>query len=186
VKKRVIIVTDGDEVAKKAVEVAARNIGGRTISRSAGNPTPLTGKELIGMIGKSAGDPVVVMVDDCGDPGEGEGEAIIKQIYESPDIDLLGVVAVASNTADGDGVRVDGSVTRQGALTANAVDKHGDEKQDKVVAGDTLGILKGLNIPVVIGLGDPGKMYFSDTPEAGAPLTTKALQEIISRSGRLN
>ena len=183
-KKRVIIVTDGDEVAKKAVEVAAGNIGGRAISRSAGNPSPLNGQELIGYIKKSTWDPVIVMVDDCGDLGNGEGEKIIREIYEHPDLDLLGVVAVASNTVEEEGVRVDRSVTRQGTITERAVDKHGDEKHDKVVRGDTVSILSELKIPVIIGLGDPGKMDFSDRPEDGAPLTTRALQEIINQNGR--
>lgn len=46
-KRRVILVTDGDGIAKKAVETAALRIGGRCISKSAGNPTPLSGKKII-------------------------------------------------------------------------------------------------------------------------------------------
>ncbi|HHW49425.1 MAG TPA: stage V sporulation protein AE, partial [Clostridiaceae bacterium] len=44
-KRKVILVTDGDSVAKEAVEIAASNIGARCISDSAGNPTVLTGQE---------------------------------------------------------------------------------------------------------------------------------------------
>ncbi|MCL6636019.1 MAG: stage V sporulation protein AE, partial [Peptococcaceae bacterium] len=33
-KRKVIIVTDGDRIAKRAVEVAARNVGARCISCS--------------------------------------------------------------------------------------------------------------------------------------------------------
>ena len=38
--KKVILVTDGDEIAKAAVERAAQNLNLRTISSSAGNPYP--------------------------------------------------------------------------------------------------------------------------------------------------
>lgn len=44
-KRKVILVTDGDLVAKKAVETASRNIGARCISCSAGNPTRLSGEQ---------------------------------------------------------------------------------------------------------------------------------------------
>jgi stage V sporulation protein AE len=36
---------------------------------------------------------------------------------------------------------------------------------------------------VVVGIGDIGKMDGSDDPDRGAPLTTRALKEILSRSG---
>ncbi len=180
-KRKVIIVTDGDNIAKGAVETATTNIGGRSISRSAGNPTPLDGYEMIEMIKQAEKDPVVVMVDDCGNPGRGEGERIIKTIAEHSEIELLGVVAVASNTRDEEGVRVDASITNQSSVTEKAVDKQGNEKADNVVIGDTLSILKDLKVPVIIGLGDPGKMDYEDKVESGAPITTKALQEILSR-----
>jgi stage V sporulation protein AE len=65
-KRKVILVTDGDRIAKGAVEVAAANIGGRCISASAGNPTELEGREIIELIKSAHHDPVVVMVDDMG------------------------------------------------------------------------------------------------------------------------
>ena len=49
-KRRIIIVTDGDGFARRAVETATTNIGGRCISRSAGNPTPIRGKEIVDFI----------------------------------------------------------------------------------------------------------------------------------------
>jgi len=44
-------------------------------------------------------------------------------------------------------------------------------------------ILDRLNIPVVVGIGDIGKMDGADDPDRGSPLTTKALREIMDRSG---
>ncbi|WP_222430861.1 stage V sporulation protein AE, partial [Bacillus licheniformis] len=38
-KRKVILVTDGDIYAAKAIEYAARKTGGRCISQSAGNPS---------------------------------------------------------------------------------------------------------------------------------------------------
>jgi len=35
---------------------------------------------------------------------------------------------------------------------------------------------------VIVGIGDPGKMDFYDSIEKGAPITTKALQEVLKRS----
>lgn len=182
-KRKVIIVTDGDDIAKRAVEIAAKNIGGRSISRSSGNPTPLTSYEVINFIKQAANDPVVVMVDDCGDPGRGTGEIILKAIVEHSDIEVLGVVAVASNTKDEEGVDVDESVSKEGKFVNKAVDKSGAEKGNNRMIGDTLSILSELNIPVIIGLGDPGKMGYKDDIEKGAPLTTKALQRVIENSG---
>lgn len=181
-KHKVIIVTDGDKIAKEAVETAARNIGGRSISRSAGNPSPLSGEEVIQLILQAAADPVVVMVDDCGNPGFGIGELIISQIAEHPDLELLGVVAVASNTKEETGVKVDESVSQTAEVTDMGVDKEGLPRADRHVIGDTLSVLQNLNIPIIVGLGDPGKMDFKDKVEAGAPITTKALREILRHS----
>lgn len=181
-KHRVIIVTDGDNIAKEAVETAARNIGGRSISRSAGNPTPLSGAEMIRCIQQAASDPVVVMVDDCGNPGLGEGELLIRQIAEHPALDLLGVVAVASNTKEEIGVDVDESVTQTAEITDKGVNKEGLPQTDGRVVGDTLSVLQDVNVPIIVGLGDPGKMDFKDKAESGAPITTKALQKILQHS----
>jgi stage V sporulation protein AE len=34
----------------------------------------------------------------------------------------------------------------------------------------------------IIGIGDPGKMDYNDEAVKGAPITTKALQEVLNRS----
>lgn len=177
----VIIVTDGDGIAKKSIEIAAKNIGGRSISRSAGNPTPITGKEIIKHINEAIGEPVVVMVDDKGDQGIGKGEHIIKELVDNESIEVIGVVAVASNTVCYQGAKVHLSIDKNGQIVHKEVDKHGDSKANErdVVRGDTVQILGRLKVPLVVGIGDPGKMDGKDKDANGAPVTTKALEIIL-------
>lgn len=183
-QRKVIIVTDGDSSAKKAVEVAARNIGARCISSSWGNPTKLSGKEIARRILETPHDPVVVMVDDRGEQGEGAGERVIHYLANHPDISILGVLAVASNTEHLDSIEVKQSVTDQGKVIDRPVDKNGRPcSKEYGLRGDTVEVLKDLNIPVIIGIGDIGKMYGADNVLHGAPITTKALQEVLNRSG---
>lgn len=181
-KRNVIIVTDGDKSAKEAIEIAAKNIGGRCISSSAGNPTLIKGTELIDLIKSAAYDPVVVMVDDKGKPGYGKGEKLIRALSEESDVDIIGAIAVASNTYGDNGIKVDCSVMSNGEIVNHPVDKYGARVFTDKIYGDTIGIIKKLNIPVVVGLGDPGKMQFHDDIKNGAPVTTKALNEIMKRS----
>ena len=180
-KRKVIIITDGDNIARQAAETAAAQVGGRCISRSAGNPTPLEGGEIIEMIMKASTDLVVVMVDDRGKSGMGEGEAIIKKLAGSKDIEIMGVVAVASNTRDVEGIKVDCSVDNNLNVIDGPVDKSGNPSKDSVVYGDTLDILTRVKVPVVIGVGDPGKMDGRDDYLLGAPVLTKALRIIIKK-----
>ena len=88
--RKVILVTDGDNCAQRAVEEAARNIGGRCISRSGGNPTELTGREILELIKTAKYDPVVVMVDDRGNTHKGSGETAMEYIISSGEVDVLG------------------------------------------------------------------------------------------------
>ncbi len=183
-KKKVILVTDGDPAAKRALEAASRNIGARCISCSAGNPTRLTGDQLARMINSTPHDPVVVMLDDRGFLGQGSGERALEYLAAHPGLEVLGVLAVASNTESAGSVAVDCSVTSAGELTGRAVDKDGrvTGKETSFLTGDTVEVLSRLNIPVIIGIGDIGKMDGADDPDRGAPLTTKALREILHRS----
>lgn len=178
-KRKVILVTDGDSCAQKAVEAAAKNIGGRCISRSGGNPTELTGKEIVELVKTAKYDPVVVMVDDRGNTHKGPGEAAMEYIMSSDEIEILGVIAVASNTHRVKGIKVDYSVDRDGNIVRSGVDKHGNPNNNKIVKGDTVDILNELKAPVVIGIGDPGKMDGFDNVEIGAPIVTKAMEEIM-------
>ncbi len=182
-KRRVILVTDGDGIARKAVETAALRIGGRCISKSAGNPTPMNGHSIIEMIRQTPYDPVVVMVDDKGHIGMGKGEKAIMDIVKSPYVELLGVIAVASNTEGVNGVDVNFSITKDGNIIDNTVDKHGNKKEGKRITGDTVDILESIDVPIIVGIGDPGKMNGKDCCDKGAPIITKAMKEIIERSG---
>ena len=77
-KRKVILITDGDKYAKKAIQYVAREVGGRCISMSQGNPSHLSGKELVRLIHKAKSDPVLVMFDDSGFVGEGAGERAMR------------------------------------------------------------------------------------------------------------
>ncbi len=182
-KHNVIIVTDGDRSAGHAMETAAANIGGRCISASAGNPTPLTGYQIVSLIKAAGSDPVVVMVDDRGKEGAGKGEYAMKIIMESGAVNVLGIAAVSSNGSDCNGLRVTCSVTREGRVIEGAVDKYGNAAGGNEICGDTLSVLKGMENILVVGMGDPGKMDFYDGVYKGAPVSTKVLREIIKRSG---
>ncbi len=180
-KRKVIIITDGDNIAKQAVETAAAQIGGRCISQSAGNPTPLTSGEIIEMIKQAPKDPVVIMVDDRGKTGLGEGEAVIKKLSQTRDVEILGVVAVASNTQGVEGIKVDCSVDNELNIIRGPVDKLGNPSDGRVIYGDTLDILNKVRVPIVIGIGDPGKMDGRDDCFLGAPVLTKALGVILEK-----
>ena len=184
-RKRVILVTDGDRRAQEAVETAAGKLGLRCISNSAGNPTPLLGSEIVEMVHQTPTDPVLVMVDDRGAGYQGRGESALAFIARDPSIQVLGAVAVASDTWWAVGADVDASVTRDGHLVDGVVDKGGDLDgggQERL-QGDTVDILNDLNVPIIVGVGDIGKMHGSDSPNKGAPITVKAIQTILKRSG---
>lgn len=183
-QKEVIIVTDGDRVAKGAVEEAAKNIGGRCISMSAGNPTILSGREIIELVKIAEHNPVVIMVDDRGEKGKGKGEEALEEILQSDDIKILGLVAVASNGKDKFGLKIDFSIDKEGQKIKHAVDKCGNQLDIKEISGDTISIIKKYKnkIPVVVGIGDPGKMDYKDKSYIGAPVTTRALKEIMENS----
>lgn len=178
-KRKVILVTDGDYIAVKAVEEAARNVGGRCISMSGGNPTILAGYEIVNLIKSAKNDPVIVMIDDRGDTGEGSGERAADYIINDPEIDIIGVIAVASNTKDVEGVKVDFSIDKNGKIVNSAVDKYGNDKKNKIVKGDTVDILNKNDVPVIVGIGDPGKMDGCDSIYYGAPILTAAIEHII-------
>lgn len=182
-KRNVILVTDGDQIARRTIEVAVKNVGGRCISMSAGNPSRLKGAHLIELIKSAAHDPVVVMFDDKGAEGQGLGEKAMLEVYNSPEINILGVLAVASNSFCCDGAKVDISITDTGAVVKGPVNKFGKTTKRKELQGDTVEILNDLDVPLVVGIGDVGKMQGADDYHYGAQVTTRALQEIIERSG---
>ncbi|MFJ5965011.1 stage V sporulation protein AE [Bacillus sp. NPDC093026] len=183
-KRKVILVTDGDIYAAKTIELAAQTFGGRCISSSKGNPSKRTGAELVDMILKTPYDPVFVMFDDSGLTGEGTGEAAMKYVAHHPEIEVIGAIAVASKTHQAEWTKVDVSIDREGELTEYGVDKHGlPELELHKMNGDTVYCLDSLNIPFVVGIGDIGKMGRKDDLSKGSPITMKAVELILERSG---
>ncbi|MDQ0205807.1 stage V sporulation protein SpoVABEA [Alkalicoccobacillus murimartini] len=183
--KDLIFITDGDAAARKTVEWVARELSCRSISASAGNPSVLTGKELLSLIHQTPiGMPVLVMFDDCGYRNEGPGEVLMRFLYESPDVRILGAIAVASSTHSSEWTKVDFSIDRYGDITKYGVDKEGlPDLEVNRINGDTVYILDELKLPLVIGIGDIGKMRGQDELKKGCPITKKAVQIILERSG---
>lgn len=183
-KRKVIVITDGDDLARRAVEIAALNIGGCCISASAGNPTPITGKRIVELIREVHSDPVLVLLDDKGCRGQGPGEKALEYIAKNDQVKIIGVLAVASNTLFCTGVRIEHAITREGRIIDRPVDKNGipEKKGHHFLEGDTVDILNSLNIPIILGIGDIGKMQGRDRCESGAKITTKAIKYILERS----
>lgn len=183
-KRKVILITDGDEYAKRTVELVAKEIGGRCISLSHGNPTVLNGSRIVELIKQAAYDPVLVMVDDSGYVGEGVGEKAMRYICEHRDIEVLGIIAVASKTRQREWTKVDVCIDRFGELTEFGVDKFGLREMDVGrITGDTVYSIDSLHVPIVVGIGDVGKMSMKDHYCNGAPITKLAVELILERSG---
>jgi stage V sporulation protein AE len=183
-RPEVIVVTDGDATAWRAVAEAAHDLDLYPLRQSQGNPTPLTGEALVDAIVATGRSPVVVLADDKGDAGRGPGEAALDYLLRSARVRVLGVVAVASHTRPVAGVRPDVSVTADGRLIGGAVDKTG-HPTGSPLRGDTVDVLNGeAGDVLVVGLGDPGKMDGRDRAEAGAPATRAALARILAESHR--
>ena len=92
--RRVVIVTDGDCKALDAVETAANNLGARCISISAcRHPEDAywTPQEIEELILSTPQDPVIVLVDDEGQVGEGRGERSFDYLCRSDRIDVKGM-----------------------------------------------------------------------------------------------
>lgn len=185
-KTRVIIITDGDDVARQTVEDVAERFDLRCISASAGNPTTLTGDEIARLAMRAEHDPVLVMVDDRGRAAKGAGESALEGLLTNRSVEVLGVVAVASHTELAHGAHVDESVTAAGEVTRDPVNKDGEALAGaEVLVGDTVDVLDELKAPFVVGVGDPGKMRGHDCTTRHCPVTARAVEEILRRSGVL-
>ncbi len=183
-KRKVILITDGDEYAKRAIEVVAKEVGGRCISLSQGNPSVLKGPQIVALIKEAPTDPVLVMVDDSGFVGEGAGEKAMIYVSQHPDIELLGIIAVASKNRSREWTKVDVCIDRDGQLTEYGVDKFGVREMDiGRITGDTVYSIDFLHAPIVVGIGDVGKMSKIDHYSNGAPITRRAVELILERSG---
>ncbi|MDU2066463.1 MAG: stage V sporulation protein AE, partial [Sporomusaceae bacterium] len=164
-KIRVILVTDGDQAAQQVVESVAYSLGRRCISASGGNPTPISGPEIVALLQEVPYDPVLVLFDDKGHKDLGCGEQALKYVALHPAIEVLGALAVASN-AGGTGVLTDFCITRRGKIISGPVNKFGKPTVAPLglplVFGDTVDVLNELKIPLIVGIGDIGKMDYAD------------------------
>lgn len=181
--KKVIVVTDGDRTAYRAIRTAAKALNLTPVGDTEGNPTPLGGEAVIRAIREAPGDVAVAMVDDRGDAGRGAGERDLETILRAEALEVLGVVAVAAHTRGVAGTVPDVSVDAAGDVVRGAVGKEG-ERSGRVLYGDTVDVLRRFPDVPVVGLGDPGKMGGQDRPQEGAPATTEALRMILQ--GRVN
>lgn len=183
-KRKVILVTDGDDYARKSLETIAKEIGGRCISLSHGNPSVLSGPDIVKHIKDAKCEPILVMFDDSGMIGEGAGETALKYVANHREVKVLGVIAVASRTRKEEWTRITVSIDREGNLTEKGVDKFGiQEMEAGRLYGDTVYSLDQLNIPIIVGIGDIGKMAGKDHYKIGSPITKQAVQLILERSG---
>lgn len=183
-KRKVILVTDGDEYALKTVQFVAMQIGGRCISQSQGNPSLLSGKQLVNLILQTPYDPVFVLFDDCGYLGEGAGEKALIYVANHRQIEVLGVIAVASNSHKDEWAKIDVCIDRFGELTEFGIDKNGlQELEVGRINGDTVYCLDQIDVPVIVGIGDIGKMAGKDDVSKGSPITMKAVEIILERNG---
>lgn len=183
---RVIAVMDGDLTAARAVQEAAEKLGVAVVNESIGNPTSISGAELIAKIKEFSSQTVVVMFDDQGETGLGLGEEAFLTILSDDDIEVIGVLAVASNLKSVQGIEADFSITQDQTIINEPVDKKGkaEEPGHKIVEGDTVDVLNAVADTLIIGIGDLGKMDDKDLVDQGAPVTTKAIAEILQRSGQ--
>lgn len=183
-KRKVIFVTDGDEYAARSIEYVASEIGGSAISKTQGNPTTLSGQEIVQLILCAKNDPIFVMFDDCGFLGEGAGEKAMKYVAAHQDVEVLGVIAVASKTHQTEWTKVDVCIDRFGELTEYGVDKSGlKDLEVGRISGDTVYCLDQLDVPIIVGIGDIGKMSRKDSVKNECPITMKAVNLILDRSG---
>jgi stage V sporulation protein AE len=181
-KKQVIVITDGDHTAYRAVAEACEGLGLDPVDATEGNPTPIQGQALLQAIYHASGNPVVAMVDDRGSAKKGRGERDLGTILDAEELDVLGVIAVAANTPGVKGVVPDLSIDHDAERVSEAVDKQGNAS-GHVLRGDTVDVLRNYPDVTVIGLGDPGKMGGDDAVGQGAPVTAQALKTILRNRG---
>ncbi len=153
-KKRVIVITDGDRSAWRAARRVCAQLGLGLIDASAGAPTRATVEDVERAIVESP-YAEVVLADDAGRLGMGEGELLVAALARSAAAEIVAAVAVASSTLNDGAVRVDEAVTARGDIVSTAVNKHGLPLPTRRLRGDTVGVLHSLRVPV-IGIGDIG------------------------------
>lgn len=185
--KRVILITDGDAYAKRTIDYLASKIGGTSLSYLADNPMTVEAKTMVDAIHAAEAEPVYVLLDDGGVPGVGSGEILLQTIADDPDINVIGALAVAAHTQNREWSRVSFSIDQDGELQPFGVDKEGVITEEiGRINGDTVYLLDQLDLPLVVAIGDIGKMHGKDAIEIGSPITEQALRIILEREGSRN
>lgn len=183
--KKVIIITDGDVYAKKTLDYLADQIGGTCLAYLSDNPTVASVEEIKEAIYQAKSEPVYVLVDDAGVVGAGAGEKIVMTIADDPTIEIMGAIAVAAHTKNIEWSRFTFAIDQNGELIPNGVDKEGIPLPDiGRINGDTVYCLDQLDLPIVIAIGDIGKMRGKDDIKKGSPITRKAIEIILERGDK--
>lgn len=106
----------------------------------------------------------------------------MEYVANHPNVEVLGAVAVASNHRGGEGVPVDILLDREGNQVNHGVDKNGLEMEGEppVIWGDTVEVLNRISVPIIVGIGDVGKMNQFDDVKRGAPVTRQAVELILA------
>ncbi|MDL4840745.1 stage V sporulation protein AE [Aquibacillus rhizosphaerae] len=184
VQKKVIVITDGDEYARKTLDYLAGEIGGTSLSYLSDNPTHVSPSEVKHAIYNTSKDPVYVLIDDAGIPGVGAGEKILLELVDDPKIEIIGVIAVAAHTKNTEWSRFTFAIDHYGELIPYGVDKQGVRLPEiGRINGDTVYSLDQLDLPIIIAIGDIGKMQGKDDIKKGSPITRKAIEIILERGG---
>ncbi|WP_053219337.1 stage V sporulation protein AE [Virgibacillus senegalensis] len=182
--KKVIIITDGDEYAKKTIDYLSREIGGTCLSYLSDNPTHVTENQVTEAIMAAEEEPVYVLIDDGGAPGPGAGEKILLALAANEKVQIIGAIAVASHTKNAEWTRFTLAIDQDGELTSYGISKEGIPIPEiGRINGDTIYALDQVDIPVVVAIGDIGKMQGKDDVKVGSPITRKAIEIILERGG---
>ncbi|CQR46740.1 hypothetical protein BN1058_01014 [Paraliobacillus sp. PM-2] len=180
--KEIIIITDGDHFARKAMESVSKQLGGTALLSLADNPSKITPSTMIHAIKQAKTKLVYVLIDDAGFSGVGSGEAILQALANDPDMIIIGAVAVAAHTKNKEWTRVSFAIDQDGNIIKNGVNKEGIPIYESGrINGDTVYLLDQLAIPTVVGIGDIGKMNRRDDVDKGCPITKKAIELILER-----
>ncbi|GAA5415419.1 hypothetical protein Pryu01_00443 [Paraliobacillus ryukyuensis] len=180
--KEIIIITDGDHFARKAMDVISQQIGGVALTALADNPSKIDANTIIKTIQHIDAELIYVLIDDAGFSGIGSGEHILKTLAHEPSITIIGAVAVAAHTKNKEWTRISFAIDQDGNITSKGVNKEGIPiYDDKRINGDTVYLLDQLSIPTVVGIGDIGKMQGRDDVSKGCPITRKAIEMILER-----
>ncbi|GGD00069.1 stage V sporulation protein AE [Pontibacillus salipaludis] len=181
--KKVIVITDGDEYARKAIDYLAGEVGGTSLAQYSANPTTASSEEIIKAVNRAKEEPVYVLLDDAGIQGVGPGERVLLDLAKESSITIIGAIAVASHTRYREWSRFTFAIDRKGEIVAQGVDKEGEREMEiGRISGDTVYSLDELDIPTVVAIGDIGKMYGQDDLKKGVPITRKAIELILERA----